>query len=104
MEEQVKNKKSDQYFCGHCKISVASLQDLKDHLGNIHKNDAKDIEKDKSTNNHKCDACIKSFPSRRHLKQKDHQTLKILTKEIQLQKLTTKSQNTLRRKLMLRRL
>ena len=34
-------------FYGHCKISVSSLQDLKNYLGNSH------------TNNHKCDACIK---------------------------------------------
>ena len=59
MEEQVTNKKPDQYFCGHCKISVSSLQDLKNHLGNSHKNNPENVKKEKSTNNHKCDACIK---------------------------------------------
>ena len=41
MEDQITNKKPDQYFCGHCKISVSSLQNLKDHLENVHRNDPK---------------------------------------------------------------
>ena len=66
----MQNEDIDKYFCGYYKLSLTSLQGLKDHLNTIHKDTA--FKTVKSRKPAKCDKCDKVLSSHdkllRHIK------------------------------------
>ena len=66
--ENAKTVIDNQYSCGHCKIVLTSLQELKDHLSTSHKEKSEGVDskqkpksKDKPKNSLKCNQCNKEL-------------------------------------------
>ena len=56
------------YFCGHCKISLISLQDLKDHLGTSHSKESTTSESRNANIKFKCKVCHLELASKDNLR------------------------------------